>query len=146
MGEAINDFSCAVSANMAAFGFDLLSESIATLGKCYELLLHWNARLHLVAPCTAQEFAIKHVLESLLLIKHFPSSAHVTDVGSGAGLPIIPCMIVRPDLETTLIESSQKKTVFLREAITRIGLARATIVCKSFEITPSPSSGYVTCR
>ena len=45
-----------------------------------------------------------------------------SDIGSGGGLPIIPCLIARPDLEATLIESSQKKVVFLREALNRLGL------------------------
>ena len=52
------------------------------------------------------------MLESLMLLKHLPSDAKIADIGSGAGLPIIPCLIARPDLHATLIESSQKKSVF----------------------------------
>ena len=53
----------------------------------------------------------------LVLLKHLPANAKVVEVGAGAGLPIIPCLIVRPDLEAVLIEASKKKSVFLREAL-----------------------------
>jgi len=112
----------------------------------YNFLLRWNDRLHLVAPCSPEEFAIRHVLESLLLINHLPANATIADIGSGAGLPIIPCMIVRADLETTLIESSQKKSVFLREAINQLGLKRSTIICKPFEETPAPNVAFISSR
>jgi 16S rRNA (guanine527-N7)-methyltransferase len=81
-----------------------------------------------------------------LLTHQLPPNATIADIGSGAGLPIIPCMIARPDLETTLIESSQKKSVFLREAINQLGLKRGTIICKPFEDTPAPEVAFVSSR
>ena len=86
--------------------------NVEQLGAFYSLLTHWNDRLHLVAPCSPEEFATRHVLESLMLLKHLPQDAKIADIGSGAGLPIIPCLLARPDLQATLIESSQKKSVF----------------------------------
>ena len=55
-------------------------------------------------------------------------------------------MIVRPDLVTTLVESSQKKSVFLREAMNQLGLKGGTINCKTFEETPTPDVAFVSCR
>ncbi len=95
----------------------LPARNLAQLGEYYSLLTRWNDRLHLVAPCSPEEFATRHVLESLLLLKHLPHEAKIADIGSGGGLPIIPCLIARADLEVTMIESSQKKAVFLREAL-----------------------------
>jgi len=136
-------FQQSLVANMGSFDLDLPAETISRLGEYYSLLTRWNDRLHLVAPCTAEEFAVRHVLESLMLLKHLPQNATIADIGSGGGLPIIPCLIVRPDLEATLIESSQKKSVFLREA-TR-GL-KATIIAQPFEQIDPPPVEFVTCR
>ncbi|HEX2272073.1 MAG TPA: 16S rRNA (guanine(527)-N(7))-methyltransferase RsmG [Pyrinomonadaceae bacterium] len=124
------------------FDIDLAPAAFVTY---YSLLLRWNPRLHLVAPCSPEEFATRHVLESLMLLKHLPPDATVADIGSGAGLPIIPCLIARPDLKATLIESSPKKSVFLREALNTVG-RNATVITQPFEAVETPDVTFVTCR
>jgi len=141
----MNGFEQTLISNMGSFGLDLPPETVTQLAEYYSLLTRWNDRLHLVAPCAPEEFAVRHVLESLLVLKYLPSRATVADIGSGGGLPIIPGLIARPDLEATLIESSQKKVVFLRETLNRLGL-RATIVARPFEDTPAPLVSFITCR
>jgi 16S rRNA (guanine527-N7)-methyltransferase len=138
-------FEQALISNMGAFGLDLSSETIEQLGAFYSLLSRWNERLHLVAPCSPEEFATRHILESLMLLKHLPQHAKIADIGSGAGLPIIPCLLARPDLQATLIESSQKKSVFLREALNQLGRP-STIIPKPFEQVEPPDVSFVTCR
>src|SRR5678815_434221 len=113
----LEEFRQALYENASIYGVDLNEELISRLADYYQLLNIWNPRLHLVAPCSPNEFATRHILESLLLLHRFPEDARVVDVGSGAGLPIIPCLIVRPDLNAVLIESSLRKAVFLREAL-----------------------------
>jgi len=130
---------------MGSFNLDLPAETITRLGEYYSLLTRWNDRLHLVAPCAPEEFAVRHVLESLMLLRYLPPNATVADIGSGGGLPIIPCLIARPDLQATLIESSQKKVIFLRETLTRLGL-RGSIIARPFENVPTPPVSFVTCR
>ena len=140
-------FRQALHKKMGTYDSELSGEGQTALATYYELLLRWNERLHLVAPCSAEDFATKHVLESLTLTTRFPTDAKIVDIGSGAGLPIIPCLIVRPDINATLIESSQKKSVFLREALKVIGaLKRANIVTKPFEQSTPPDAQFVTCR
>jgi 16S rRNA (guanine527-N7)-methyltransferase len=141
----VNRFEQALVANMGSFDLDLPAETVILLGEYYSLLTRWNDRLHLVAPCAPEEFAVRHVLESLLLLRYLPFQATLADIGSGGGLPIIPCLIARPDLEATLIESSQKKVVFLREASNHLGL-RTTIIARPFEDVPAPLVSFVTCR
>ena len=138
-------FEQALRSNQAAFELELPEKTLAQLGEYYSLLTRWNERLHLVAPCSPEEFAVRHVLESLLLLRYLPAQATVADIGSGGGLPIIPCLIARPDLDAALIESSQKKVVFLREALNHLGL-HATIVAHPFEDVPAPPVSFVTCR
>jgi len=137
----------AISANMSGYGVELSPQTIDELENYYALLTRWNERLHLVAPCSAQEFAKRHVLESLVLLRFLSPGARVVDIGSGAGLPIIPCLIARPDITATLIESSQKKSVFLREAMNQLGISkRATIIARPFEEASVSVTNYVTCR
>jgi 16S rRNA (guanine527-N7)-methyltransferase len=141
------EFTEALKRTAPRFGVKLSANHIVQLTAYYELLLRWNPQLHLVAPCSASEFATRHVLESLLLEPHLPGKARVVDVGSGAGLPIVPCLVARNDIDATLIESSPKKTVFLREALSRLGLHnRATIVAERFENLEQPEADAITCR
>lgn len=90
-----------------------------------ELLLKWNSRLNLTAVRNPEEIVTRHFGESLfaageLLKSPRPSSA--IDIGSGAGFPGLPLKIVAPDVKLTLVESNQKKSTFLREAVRVLGL------------------------
>jgi len=132
---------------MESYGVALSTDTQTELGDYFSLLTRWNNRLHLVAPCSPKEFATRHVLESLLLLKHLTPNAQVADVGSGAGLPIIPCLLARPDVAATLIESSRKKSVFLQEALNQLGMSqRAKIIARPFAEVETPPVDFVTCR
>jgi 16S rRNA (guanine527-N7)-methyltransferase len=140
-------FTNAVKESAEKFGIELSTDTVRALGDYYSLLSRWNDRLHLVAPCEPEEFATRHVLECLMLLRFLPSGSSFVDVGSGAGLPAIPCLIARSDLLATMIESSQKKSVFLGEAIKQLGIGnRGTIIAKRFEDGPCPDVRFVTCR
>ena len=147
MPTTIERFSEALRQRSNGFGVNLDNEDVERLCSYYELLLKWNPRLHLVAPCSPEEFAVRHVLESLVVLSHLSRGALVIDVGSGAGLPIIPCLVVRQDLRATLIESSQKKAVFLRETFRQLPNAEAQrLLVTRFEDSPGLTGDFVTCR
>ena len=140
-------FGQALRAHAADFAVPLTVNDIERLDSYYRLLRKWNPRLHLVAPCSPEEFAIRHILESLVLLPHLSHGARVTDVGSGAGLPMIPCLIMRDDLRATLIESSQKKAVFLQEALRQLTNPQPPVLLSArFEETLPSASDFVTCR
>lgn len=144
----LKEFAETIETHAPRYGVRLDAPAQLRLRDYYELLLKWNARLHLVAPCSPAEFATRHVLESLTACAHLPEGARVCDVGSGGGLPIIPCLVARPDLRgATLVEASTKKAVFLREALSRLELSeRARVVAERFERTPPPAADALTCR
>lgn len=136
-----------IKKHQADFQMNLSGEQVSALADYYELVMANNDLLHLVAPCAAEEFATRHVLESLTLLEFLPERARFADVGAGAGLPSIPCLIARADLRGVLIESSQKKSVFLRAAIEKLGLKiRAEIINRQFEEIPKPRVDFVTSR
>lgn len=147
MPTPLEQFANALRLSAGGFGIDLQNDHILKLMNYYELVLKWNRRLHLVAPCSPEEFATRHVLESLVLLKHLPPNARVVDLGSGGGLPIVPCLLVRDDLYATLIESSPRKCVFLREALREVQPSgRAQVVAQGFETVEAPDADFVTCR
>jgi 16S rRNA (guanine527-N7)-methyltransferase len=141
------EFIGALDEHAAAFGARLDAAARGRLADYFGLVGRWNARLHLVAPCAPAEFAVRHVLESLFALRHLGEGARLADVGSGAGLPSIPCLAARPDLSATLVEASAKKCVFLREAASALHLReRVRVTNARFEATPAPAADAVACR
>jgi 16S rRNA G527 N7-methylase RsmG len=83
----------------------------------YNLLIKWNKVLNLTSLHKVEEIVERHYCESIFLAVHLPFVAlSIGDVGSGAGFPGIPVAIVRSECRVSLIESHQRKSVFLREA------------------------------
>jgi len=147
MAELLTEYTDTLQTQAARYGVRLGAPEIERLRDYYEHLLKWNERLHLVAPCAPAEFATRHVLESLMALNYLHDRARVCDVGSGGGLPIIPCLIVRPDLRATLVEASQKKAVFLREALRHLELHDAAqMLAERFEKIDAPEVEVLTCR
>lgn len=142
-----DEFDKALAARAPDFGVELGDERRAGLRRYFEAVAAWNPRLHLVAPCKPSEFATRHVLESLLALPFMKEGASLVDVGSGAGLPAIPCLVARPDLRAALYESSQKKAVFLREALRAVERRDAAeVIARRFEETEPPRTDVLTCR
>lgn len=139
--EAIRNFQ-------SDFGLELDKDHLEKLSDYYELVRKHNPLLHLVAPVKDEEFAVRHILESLTLLEFLPRRARFADVGTGAGLPSIPCLLVREDLRGVLIESKLKKGVFLQEVLSKCGLEnRASLINRQFEEVSKPGGvSFVTCR
>jgi len=93
----------------------LSEEQIAMIEAHFDLLLRWNRRMNLTTVTDPVEAATRHYGESLFLARRLTAGA-VADIGSGAGFPGIPAAIFRGDCRFDLVESNQRKAVFLREA------------------------------
>lgn len=133
--------------HQSIFGINLPESVIARLADYYELVQNHNPLLHLVGSCSPEEFATRHILESLTLLEFLPPNARFADVGAGAGLPSIPCLIARDDLSAVLIESKEKKTAFLRGVVVELGLDKRTkVINKQFSEVTRPHVTHVTCR
>lgn len=106
--------------------FDVSRETLARLEAYVALLKAWNRRINLVGATTLGDPWRRHILNSAQLLPHVPDKARVlVDLGSGAGLPGLVLAILGVP-EVHLVESDQKKAVFLREAV-RITGAPATV-------------------
>jgi 16S rRNA G527 N7-methylase RsmG len=98
--------------------YSLLSQiQLDQLEGHYNSLVRWNRRLNLTRIVGLTESIQFHYCESLFLAHFLPPGSHrIIDVGSGGGFPGIPAAILRPECEISLVESHQRKSVFLREA------------------------------
>lgn len=141
-----SEFTNAIETNAEHYGVTLNTQTVTRLEDYYKLIQTRNQYLHLVAPCSPEEFAKRHILESLMALKFLKDDSGVADVGSGGGLPVIPCLIARPSLKAVLIESSQKKVVFLREALQLIENKNSIVVNERFEKTGTLNADFITCR
>src|SRR5919112_3932397 len=90
----------------------------------YARLLESYDRANVIGTKDLDRIILDHVLDSLSSFLHKPlwSAGRIADVGSGGGLPGIPISIVRPDVRTTLVESTGKKADFLRYAADELKL------------------------
>ncbi|HEX5226479.1 MAG TPA: 16S rRNA (guanine(527)-N(7))-methyltransferase RsmG [Bryobacteraceae bacterium] len=102
---------------------DLTAHQAEDLYRHYELLIRWNERMNLTTVEPGPEMVTRHYLESLFFAAHLPAAKpdiSILDVGSGAGFPGVPMAVARPSWTVTLVESNQRKAVFLRESTRRL--------------------------
>ena len=131
--------------SVPAWFFELLreeqlsAEQVEKLYAHYELLDRWNRKMNLTTVQSGPETVKRHYLESLFFAQHIPGEFQtLADIGSGAGFPGVPIAVLKPDCLVTLVESNQRKAVFLKEStrgLTNIAVAaqRAEELQSSFE-------------
>lgn len=90
----------------------------------YKLLAEWNEKINLTAITDPQGVAVKHFADSLTFFNYIdvPDGASIIDVGTGAGFPGVVLKIARPDIKLTLLDSLNKRLVFLSEVLNSTGL------------------------
>ena len=120
-----------------AFGVVFDERQAAQFDRFYGLVLDWNQRMNLTAIIESKDFAIKHIIDSLSLLRAEPSldGRRVIDVGTGAGFPGLPLKIFCPSIRLTLLDSLNKRINFLRAAVETLGLynRRKTELMSCFE-------------
>lgn len=92
--------------------------------KYFELLAEWNEKMNLTAITDESGVALKHFADSLSLLNFvdITQNSSLVDVGTGAGFPGVVLKIARPDIKLTLIDSLNKRLVFLGEVCAQLGI------------------------
>ncbi|MGH2568675.1 MAG: 16S rRNA (guanine(527)-N(7))-methyltransferase RsmG [Bacteroidota bacterium] len=94
-----------------------------------DLLLQWNKKVNLVSRRDEKHIWQNHILHcaSLLFKLAFPKDAKVVDIGTGGGLPGIPLKILRPDLQVTMIDATQKKVNAVQSILSELALVGISV-------------------
>jgi 16S rRNA (guanine527-N7)-methyltransferase len=109
-------------------GLALTDEQREKLSRYLDLLIEANERMNLTRITDRAAAEVQHVGDSLTVLPFLPKGPHrLADVGTGGGVPGIPLAIVRPDAQVLLIESTKKKTGFLRQAVEALQLPNVQI-------------------
>ena len=106
----------------------LTAEQLSALRAYLDLLQKWNKAYNLTAIREPERMVDLHLLDSLAVHPFVQEADNIADVGTGPGLPGIVLAIMNPHKTFTLLDSNGKKTRFLFQARTALGLDNVTIV------------------
>lgn len=115
-----------LAAGLAKLGLNLPDDAQQKLLAFRDLLLKWNKTYNLTALRDPAQAISHHLLDSLAILPHV-GDGNLLDVGSGGGLPGIPLAIARPDLSVSMVDTVQKKTTFLQQAVIELALRNVTV-------------------
>lgn len=100
----------------------LLKEEINRFELFKEELINWNKKINLTRITEENEIYYKHFLDSLQVCKYLNEKDKIIDVGTGAGFPGIPIKIHCPNVELTLLDSVNKKIMYLKDVVQKLQL------------------------
>ena len=113
----MSDFKEILLSTLAQFEIELDDLAVDRLYTYHDLLIEWNDKINLTALTAPEDVALKHFVDSLMLLRHIDiekdARVRVIDVGTGAGFPGLVLKIARPDIRLTLLDSLQKRLTFL---------------------------------
>lgn len=107
---------------------ELDKNQIEKFYKYMELLLEWNKKINLTAITDPKEVILKHFIDSLTINEYIKEEKKVIDVGTGAGFPGIPISIIKSNIEMTLLDSLNKRILFLEEIKCSLELKKIRMV------------------
>ena len=125
----------------AEYGISLSEEMLRRFSDYASLLVTWNEHVNLTAITDGEGIAVRHFLDSLLLLPALApkEGASLIDVGCGAGFPSLPLKIARGDLRVTLLDSLGKRVRFLEELCGRLALPAECLHLRAEEGAKRPA-------
>ncbi|MEY4195280.1 MAG: hypothetical protein RLZZ226_1648 [Pseudomonadota bacterium] len=140
------DLTARLDAGLAAMNLPATPHQQAQLLNFLFLLQKWNRVYNLTAISEPEQALCLHLLDSLAVLPYL-SGSRILDVGTGAGLPGLPLAALAPDIHFVLLDSSSKKTCFVRQAVLELGLSNVEVVTSRIEhYQPDPGFDSVLAR
>ncbi len=118
----IEEFSKELTKLASKIEIELSLDEIEKLYKFMYLLLEWNEKINLTAITEPEDIILKHFVDSITIRKYIKSENKVLDMGTGAGFPGIPLKIISSDTYFTLVDSLNKRIIFLNEVCDKLKL------------------------
>lgn len=103
-------------------------EQLSKFYKYMNLLIDWNKKMNLTAIVEPKEIILKHFIDSLTILKYLKNAQKLVDVGTGAGFPGIPLSIMNENIKITLVDSLNKRLIFLQEVVKELELENIEII------------------
>ncbi len=116
-----------LASGVEELGLDLNSGQIDNMIAYLTLLSKWNSVYNLTAIRDPKEMVRQHLLDSLSAAPAFKDAKNILDVGAGGGLPGMMLAITYPQAKVSMIDTVSKKTAFLTQAKTELGLKNVTV-------------------
>ena len=122
------------------FNVDISDVQFQMFDRYAELLLDWNKKFNLTAIKKPDEIVTKHFADSLSIMKSqtFVDGQSLIDVGTGAGFPGIPLLIMNPKLDITFLDSTEKKIKFIEVVLEDLDLYAETITARAENVGNDP--------
>lgn len=121
-------------------GLSVSSQQLDRFEKLAELLVEQNKTMNLTSITDPDGIAVKHFADSISVLSafEFKSGAKVLDVGTGAGFPGIPLLIMRPDIDLTMLDSTAKKLKYVANTVDSLGLNANVLHSRAEEAAQKP--------
>ena len=121
-------------------GLSVSSQQLDRFEKLAELLVEQNKTMNLTAITDPDGIAVKHFTDSISVLSavEFKSGAKVLDVGTGAGFPGIPLLIMKPEIDLTMLDSTAKKLKYVANTVDCLGLSANVLHSRAEEAAQKP--------
>jgi 16S rRNA (guanine527-N7)-methyltransferase len=118
------------------------------LAKRYaELLAGPGIERGVIGPGEVRRLWSRHILNCAVVAELVPRNRSLVDIGSGAGLPGIVLALLLEDVSVTLLEPMLRRSVFLSECVTELGLANVVVRrARAEDVRGEFSADVVTAR
>ncbi|MBQ3005946.1 MAG: 16S rRNA (guanine(527)-N(7))-methyltransferase RsmG [Clostridia bacterium] len=116
-------------------GILINDEQLSKFELLSELLVEQNKTMNLTAITDPDGIAVKHFADSISVLTAYdiPAGAKVMDIGTGAGFPGIPLLIMRPDIDLVMVDSTAKKLKYVQSTVDSLGLIATTLHTRAEE-------------
>ena len=118
---------------LSMLSFSIEEGAAGQFARFVRLLHKWNSIYNLTSVRDMKQMVSRHILDSVVIGPHLQGQ-QVLDVGCGAGLPGIPLAIIYPDRQFTLLDSNNKKTRFVQQAVVELNLDNVVVATERVEL------------
>lgn len=123
-----NDFISILKKEAKNRNIELTDKALERFELYKNLMLEWNEKMNLTAITDEYQIIMKHFIDCLEITKYMSGNEKVIDVGTGAGFPGIVIAIYFENINITLLDSLNKRLIFLEEVVKNLNLKNVNIV------------------